>query len=48
VLAGSYFAVAGAFVALLKPGRMSMFGTLLIVWGLVKEILLAKPVNTDE
>lgn len=47
VLAGSYFAVAGAFVSLLKPGRMSMFGTLLIVWGLVKEGLLGKPVNTD-
>lgn len=26
---------------------MSMFGTLLIVWGLVKEGLLGKPVNTD-
>jgi len=24
-----------------------MFGTLLIVWGLVKEGLLGKPVNTD-
>ncbi|KAA0064936.1 hypothetical protein IC582_006195 [Cucumis melo] len=47
VLAGSYFSVAGAFVGLLKPGRMSMFGTLLVIWGLVKEGILGKPVNTD-
>ncbi|KAK9075680.1 hypothetical protein SSX86_004008 [Deinandra increscens subsp. villosa] len=47
VLAGSYFSVAGAFIGLLKPQRMSMFGTLLIIWGLVKEGLLGKPVNTD-
>ncbi|KAH9297895.1 hypothetical protein KI387_029577, partial [Taxus chinensis] len=47
VLAGSYFAVAGACVGLLKQGRMSMFGTLLIVWGLIKESLLGKPANTD-
>lgn len=47
VLAGSYFSVAGALIAILKPGRMSMFGTLLIIWGLVKEGILGKPVNTD-
>ncbi|KAF4370672.1 hypothetical protein F8388_025051 [Cannabis sativa] len=47
VLAGSYFSVAGAFVCLLKPGRMTMFGTLLIIWGLVKEGILGKPANTD-
>ncbi|XP_043700812.1 uncharacterized protein LOC122651486 [Telopea speciosissima] len=47
VLAGSYFAVAGAIVGLLKPGRMSMFGTLLVIWGLVKEGIFGKPVNTD-
>ncbi|KAI3928776.1 hypothetical protein MKW98_024377 [Papaver atlanticum] len=47
VLAGSYFSVAGALVGLLKPGRMSMFGTLLVIWGLVKEGILGKPVNTD-
>lgn len=47
VLAGSYFSVAGALVGLLKPGRMSMFGTLLILWGLVREGILGKPVNTD-
>ncbi|OWM86688.1 uncharacterized protein LOC116187680 [Punica granatum] len=47
VLAGSYFCVAGAIVGILKPGRMSMFGTLLVIWGLVKEGMLGKPVNTD-
>lgn len=47
VLAGSYFSVAGALVGLLKPGRMSMFGTLLILWGLIKEGIIGKPVNTD-
>ncbi|KAF9588512.1 hypothetical protein IFM89_013006, partial [Coptis chinensis] len=39
--------VAGALVGLLKPSTMSMFGTLLVIWGLVKEGLLGKPVNTD-
>ncbi|KAG6643811.1 uncharacterized protein LOC122318412 [Carya illinoinensis] len=47
VLAGSYFSVAGALVGILRPGRMSMFGTLLVIWGLVKEGILGKPVNTD-
>ncbi|KAK9100735.1 hypothetical protein Scep_024165 [Stephania cephalantha] len=47
VLAGSYFTVAGALVGLLRPGRMSMFGTLLVIWGLVKEGILGKPINTD-
>ncbi|RVW54040.1 hypothetical protein CK203_080419 [Vitis vinifera] len=47
VLAGSYFSVAGALVGVLKPGRMSMFGTLLVIWGLVKEGILGKPANTD-
>lgn len=28
---------------MLKPGRMSLFGTLLIVWGLVKEGILNRP-----
>ncbi|KAJ9702538.1 hypothetical protein PVL29_004331 [Vitis rotundifolia] len=47
VLAGSYFSVAGALLGVLKPGRMSMFGTLLVIWGLVKEGILGKPANTD-
>ncbi|XP_020592682.1 uncharacterized protein LOC110033137 [Phalaenopsis equestris] len=47
VLAGSYFAVAGSLIGILNPGRMSMFGTLLLVWGLVKEGMLGKPATTD-
>ncbi|KAF3685345.1 putative F-box/kelch-repeat protein SKIP25-like [Capsicum annuum] len=47
VLAGSYFSVAGALIGILKPGRMSMFGTLLIVWGLIKEGILTKPTKVD-
>ncbi|TXG62135.1 hypothetical protein EZV62_013498 [Acer yangbiense] len=47
VLAGSYFSVAGSLVGILKPGRMGMFGTLLILWGLIKEGILGKPENTD-
>lgn len=47
VLAGSYFSVAGALIGIMKPGRMSMFGTLLIIWGLVKEGILGKPASTD-
>ncbi|CAA0838013.1 Unknown protein [Striga hermonthica] len=48
VLAGSYFSVAGSLINIIKPGRMSMFGTLLVVWGLVKEGILKKPVDTDQ
>ncbi|KAL1562286.1 hypothetical protein AAHA92_04878 [Salvia divinorum] len=47
VLAGSYFCVAGSLVGLLKQGRMNMFGTLLVIWGLLKEGILGKPPNTD-
>ena len=34
-------------MGILKPGRMGMFGTLLILWGLIKEGILGKPENTD-
>lgn len=47
VLAGSYFCVAGALIGIVKPGRMSMFGTLLVIWGLVKEGILNKQANPD-
>ncbi|KAL6334031.1 hypothetical protein AAG906_000086 [Vitis piasezkii] len=47
VLAGSYFSVAGAFLGLLKYGRVSLFGMLIIIWGLVKEAILRKPANTS-
>ncbi|XP_062201610.1 uncharacterized protein LOC133904129 [Phragmites australis] len=47
ILAGSYFCVAGALVGIVNPGRMTLFGTLLVIWGLVKEALFGKPVNSD-
>ncbi|KAL5980323.1 hypothetical protein ACLOJK_028231 [Asimina triloba] len=47
VLARSYFSIVGAFVGLMKPGRMTLFGTLLMGCGLFKEDILGKPVNTD-
>ncbi|KAL3700704.1 hypothetical protein R1sor_018726 [Riccia sorocarpa] len=43
VVAGSYFAVGGAIVSLLKPGRLSLFGILLITWGLIKDDLFDNP-----
>ncbi|KAL2613601.1 hypothetical protein R1flu_025293 [Riccia fluitans] len=43
VVAGSYFAVGGAVVSLIKPGRMSLFGILLITWGLIKDDLFDNP-----
>ncbi|GJM94183.1 hypothetical protein PR202_ga10805 [Eleusine coracana subsp. coracana] len=47
ILAGSYFCVAGALVGIINPGRMTLFGTLLVIWGLVKDTLFGKPVNSD-
>jgi hypothetical protein len=47
ILAGSYFCVAGALVGIINPGRMTLFGTLLVIWGLVKEALFGKSVNSD-
>lgn len=47
ILAGSYFCVAGALIGIINPGRMTLFGTLLIIWGMVKEALFGKPVNSD-
>ncbi|KAK3161006.1 hypothetical protein QOZ80_1BG0070390 [Eleusine coracana subsp. coracana] len=47
ILAGSYFCVAGALVGIINPGRMTLFGTLLVIWGLVKDALFGKPVNSD-
>lgn len=38
VLTGSYFSVAGALLGLIRPGRMSLFGILLIIWGIAKEV----------
>ncbi|VAH76547.1 uncharacterized protein LOC119276001 [Triticum dicoccoides] len=47
MLAGSYFCVAGALVGIINPGRMILFGTLLVIWGLVKDALFRKPVIND-
>ncbi|CAK7356568.1 unnamed protein product [Dovyalis caffra] len=42
ILAGSYLTVGGAVLGLIRPGRMSLFGTLLILWGFVREVLILK------
>ncbi|KAM5578835.1 hypothetical protein ABKV19_008913 [Rosa sericea] len=47
VLVGSYLSVAGAFCGLIKPWRMSFYGVLLILWGLVKEIILSKSASPN-
>jgi hypothetical protein len=47
ILAGSYFCVAGALTGLINPGRMTLFGTLLVVWGFVKEGIFGKTAKVD-
>lgn len=37
--------VAGTLLGLMKRGRMSLFGILLVIWGLVREIFLRKSAN---
>ncbi|KAM3269062.1 hypothetical protein P3S67_031026 [Capsicum chacoense] len=39
VVVGSYLAVAGALLGLMKSGRFSLIGLLLITWGLDKQVL---------
>ncbi|CAI9114019.1 OLC1v1037490C1 [Oldenlandia corymbosa var. corymbosa] len=39
VLAGCYFSIAGAVLGLMRPGRMSLFGLLLILCGVGREAL---------
>ncbi|KAK9666343.1 hypothetical protein RND81_14G178200 [Saponaria officinalis] len=39
ISAGSYFSVAGAILGLRMPGRLSLFGMLLLLWGLIKETM---------
>ncbi|OIT05071.1 PREDICTED: uncharacterized protein LOC109223857 [Nicotiana attenuata] len=39
VIVGSYLSVAGAFLGLMKSGRFSLIGILLITWGLDKQVL---------
>ncbi|KAK8683060.1 hypothetical protein V6N13_039129 [Hibiscus sabdariffa] len=47
ILVGSYFCMAAALVGLLKSGRMRMFGTLVIIWGLLKEGISGNSANSD-
>ncbi|KAI7727396.1 hypothetical protein M8C21_009502 [Ambrosia artemisiifolia] len=42
VLAGSYLAVAGAIIGLVKSRRLGLFGLLLLIWGLSKDPRLSK------
>ncbi|XP_027344822.1 uncharacterized protein LOC113857224 [Abrus precatorius] len=42
VLAGSYLSVAGAIMGLIKSGKMSLFGILLLMWGLIRESIMGK------
>lgn len=42
VLAGSYFAVAGALLGLIRPRKLSLSGMLLVQWGLIKGLLFQK------
>ncbi|KAK7381598.1 hypothetical protein VNO80_00144 [Phaseolus coccineus] len=42
VLAGSYLSVAGAITGLIKPGRMGLFGILLLMWGVIRESIMGK------
>uniref|UniRef100_A0A803LEE8 Uncharacterized protein n=1 Tax=Chenopodium quinoa TaxID=63459 RepID=A0A803LEE8_CHEQI len=47
ILAGSYFCVVGGILGLLKNGRLSLFGSLLLIWGLFKEIMRQKSTCLD-
>ncbi|KAL9387712.1 hypothetical protein Peur_020836 [Populus x canadensis] len=47
ILAGSYLAVAGAVLGLIRLGRTSLFGTLLILWGFVREVILKNSANVN-
>ncbi|KAK7294109.1 hypothetical protein RJT34_16992 [Clitoria ternatea] len=42
VLVGSYLSVGGAITGLIRPGRMSLFGILLLMWGLIRESIMGK------
>ncbi|KAJ0074770.1 hypothetical protein Patl1_34464 [Pistacia atlantica] len=42
ILAGSYLSVAGALLCLVRAGRIGLFGTLITLWGLVKEVISLK------
>ncbi|MED6120609.1 hypothetical protein PIB30_022438 [Stylosanthes scabra] len=42
VIAGSYLSVGGAILGMIKPGRMCLFGILLLMWGLIKEVIMGR------
>ncbi|XP_031106334.1 uncharacterized protein LOC116010985 [Ipomoea triloba] len=43
ILAGSYLCVAGAVLGVIKKsGRLSLFGLLLIIWGVKKQAIFGK------
>ncbi|KAG5026085.1 hypothetical protein AAZX31_08G207800 [Glycine max] len=42
VLGGSYLSVGGAITSLIKPGRMSLFRILILMWGLIRESIKGK------
>ncbi|KAJ0007928.1 hypothetical protein Pint_30071 [Pistacia integerrima] len=42
ILAGSYLSVAGALLGPVRAGRIGLFGTLITLWGLVKEVISLK------
>ncbi|KAE8680808.1 Aspartate-glutamate racemase family [Hibiscus syriacus] len=42
IVAGSYLSVVGAFLGLSRRGRMSLFGTMLIIWGFLRENILGQ------
>ncbi|CAK9146437.1 unnamed protein product [Ilex paraguariensis] len=47
ILAGSYLCVAGAFLGIIKPSRVGLFGICLLMWGLTKELSLLKHAASD-
>lgn len=47
IIAGCYLTVGGALLGLINPGRMSLFGILLIIWGLVREGILRKSASMN-
>uniref|UniRef100_A0A2C9UYR9 Uncharacterized protein n=2 Tax=Manihot esculenta TaxID=3983 RepID=A0A2C9UYR9_MANES len=47
IIAGCYLTVGGALLGLINTGRMSLFGILLIIWGLVREGILRKSANMN-
>lgn len=42
ILAGSYLSVVGAFIGLSRRARMSLFGTMLIIWSLLRDMVLGR------